>query len=140
MQKRICTPEFRHTVVCVDAYDENILQGRLYHPDTDIPMEFRGLMKLILAMEELLKKLCRKDNEEEIHRFVTSTETGNHLPEPPRQSGKRATFLIRVLFRQNASWQGSILWMEGRTEQSFRSVLELALLMDSALRPERRGL
>jgi hypothetical protein len=38
-----------------------------------------------------------------------------------------------VLFRQNASWQGSITWMEGKQEQSFRSALELIFLMNSAL-------
>jgi hypothetical protein len=40
---------------------------------------------------------------------------------------------VRVLFRQNASWQGSVTWMEGRQEESFRSALELLLLMKSAL-------
>ena len=48
--------------------------------------------------------------------------------------GKVATFTIRVLFRQHTSWQGTILWLEKNMEQSFRSVLELILLMDSALR------
>jgi len=37
------------------------------------------------------------------------------------------------MFRQHASWQGGVLWVEGKAEQSFRSALELILLMDSAL-------
>ena len=41
---------------------------------------------------------------------------------------------VRILFRQNASWQGSVLWREGGQEERFRSALELVLLMDSALR------
>lgn len=41
--------------------------------------------------------------------------------------------MVCVLFRQNASWQGSEQWIEGAREESFRSVLELALLMDGAL-------
>ena len=48
-------------------------------------------------------------------------------------SGKLATFYVRILFRQNASWQGSVAWLEGGSEQRFRSVLELLLLLDSAL-------
>ena len=43
------------------------------------------------------------------------------------------TFAVRILFRQNASWQGSVTWLEGNREESFRSVLELIFLMDSAL-------
>jgi hypothetical protein len=45
---------------------------------------------------------------------------------------------VRVLFRQNASWQGSLTWLEEGKEESFRSVLELLLLMHSALDPETR--
>ena len=46
--------------------------------------------------------------------------------------GELATLAVRVLFRQNASWQGTVAWLEGSREESFRSVLELLLLMDSA--------
>ena len=49
------------------------------------------------------------------------------------RTGKIATFTVRVIFRQNASWQGSVAWLEGGSEQRFRSVLELLLLLDSAL-------
>ncbi|MBE6598234.1 MAG: hypothetical protein E7638_02190 [Ruminococcaceae bacterium] len=47
--------------------------------------------------------------------------------------GKLATFTVRILFRQNTSWQGYLMWMEKGREESFRSVLELIFLMDSAL-------
>ena len=43
---------------------------------------------------------------------------------------------MRVLFRQHASWQGELLWLEKDARQSFRSALELITLMDSALRAE----
>jgi hypothetical protein len=44
-----------------------------------------------------------------------------------------ATFQIMVLFRQNASWQGSLIWREKELEAPFRSVLELIGLIDNAL-------
>ena len=47
--------------------------------------------------------------------------------------GKLATFEVKILFRQNASWQGCVTWLEEEKEEHFRSVLELAILMDSAL-------
>ena len=50
--------------------------------------------------------------------------------------GRLATFELQILFRQHTSWQGVILWRERNQEQSFRSVLELILLMDSALREQ----
>ncbi|MBP3332948.1 MAG: hypothetical protein J6M35_02775 [Clostridia bacterium] len=56
--------------------------------------------------------------------------------ENPREEfkeGALATFSLKILFRQNASWQGSIYWHDGRQEERFRSVLDLLLLIDSAL-------
>lgn len=44
-----------------------------------------------------------------------------------------ATFHLRLLFRQNASWQGTVTWVEQRQEVHFRSALELVFLMDSIL-------
>ena len=47
--------------------------------------------------------------------------------------GEMATFQVRVMFRQNASWQGSVRWVEEGKEENFRSVLELLHLIDSAI-------
>ena len=47
--------------------------------------------------------------------------------------GGNCTFQVTVRFRQNSTWQGSILWMEQNETQNFRSVLEMLRLMDEAL-------
>ena len=60
-------------------------------------------------------------------------------PETQITEGKEATFVVKVLFRQNASWQGTVTWVEGQMEQSFRSVLELLFLMDSAIQAQARA-
>ncbi|HHY63462.1 MAG TPA: hypothetical protein GX501_00290 [Clostridiaceae bacterium] len=46
----------------------------------------------------------------------------------------KATFIIKVLFRQNATWQGKIQWVEKNKTQNFRSDLEMLKLMDDALK------
>lgn len=43
------------------------------------------------------------------------------------------TFCVRIYFCQNASWQGSIQWLEGRKTLFFRSMLEMSMLMFGAL-------
>jgi len=43
-------------------------------------------------------------------------------------------FFIRVQYRCNSSWQGTIQWMEGKESCTFRSVLELGNLINSAKR------
>lgn len=44
-----------------------------------------------------------------------------------------ATFSVQILFRQNCSWQGEIVWFEGEKRLRFRSLLEMITLMDEAL-------
>ena len=57
------------------------------------------------------------------------------LSVPPAGKLKKGKecFLISIQYRQNASWQGALSWIEGGREENFRSVLELLLLIDSAL-------
>lgn len=43
------------------------------------------------------------------------------------------TFVIKVLNTQNATWQGTVTWTDGKRTESFRSALELIKLIDSAL-------
>ena len=56
------------------------------------------------------------------------------MPELSSETGKLATFVIRLMFRQHASWQGSATWVEARAEEPFRSVLELILMIDGAIK------
>lgn len=124
----------RTTTVCVDSYGDGVLQGRFYNPFYDRWVSFKSLTQFLNAMEQALDEM-------EFPRSFTETRNfAPPVPMPRRQCdshpgvGKLATFAIRVLFRQNTSWQGAVAWLEGRREERFRSVLELILLMDNALR------
>ena len=50
------------------------------------------------------------------------------------------TFIIQVLYRQNATWQGTIQWLEGRQTKLYRSVNELLKLMAEAAELTASGL
>lgn len=50
---------------------------------------------------------------------------------------KTGTFLVKILDQQNASWQGTVTWVEERQEQRFRSALELIKLIDGAIDENR---
>ena len=43
------------------------------------------------------------------------------------------TFLLNILNHQNATWQGTIQWVDEKKEQHFRSTLEMLRLLDDAL-------
>lgn len=53
-------------------------------------------------------------------------------PEIQIENAKILTFIVKVLYYQNATWQGSVQWLEGRQTRQYRSVNELLRLMGEA--------
>ena len=49
-----------------------------------------------------------------------------------KQSKKDKSFMIVIKDTQNASWQGTIEWLDQNKKQHFRSALEMIKLIDSA--------
>ena len=45
----------------------------------------------------------------------------------------KQTFVIDIIDQKNASWQGSVKWINTGKKENFRSALELLRLIDSAL-------
>jgi hypothetical protein len=52
---------------------------------------------------------------------------------------KKTTFIIQINNYQNATWQGTITWTNGRMTEYFRSALEMIKLIDSAVTEEGEG-
>lgn len=46
---------------------------------------------------------------------------------------ERGTFVVRILNTDNATWQGTVAWTEGKKTIPFRSALELLRLIDGAV-------
>ena len=133
MQNRIRSDPYRTTLVCIDSAQEGLLTGRVYHPYLPSGAEFKNLMQFLLVMEDLLDKLQFPQSFTAHRSFRMQPEPAPPLPsENEPHTGKIATFSVRVIFRQIASWQGSVTWLEEEKEENFRSVLELVLLMHSA--------
>jgi hypothetical protein len=131
-------PKSRKTVVCIDSYQDGIFQGRFYGPD-GTAQSFRSLSQFLVMMEQMLEQSNEPQSDTNHRSFsavLPPSAAGIHRDSSRR--GLRATYELQILFRQHTSWQGIVLWQEQHREQRFRSVLELILLMDSALR-EREG-
>lgn len=114
----------RKHILCVDSYENRILQGRLSGTEPE-EHAFSSLAELLVWLE------AQPDN---VH------PPGMDIyQEPPQEQfspvrrGAKATFELQILFQQHNSWQGLLKWREKNIEQSFKSALELVLLIDSAL-------
>ena len=128
--------EMKSSLIKVLSYDDKGLRGLLQNPFFPEEQYFENLTQFLMLMEWLLDELQFPQRGVEIRVFDqqgAQPAWAGRLP--PAYTGKRpiATFRVSVLFRQNASWQGSILWADRGTEAQFRSALELIGLMDSAL-------
>ena len=113
MGERFRGNSYRTTVVCVDSYAGGALAGRFYHPSCPNGERFSSLSRFFRKMEDMLDGL-------QFPQAFTAARAFAELPEGReealadeslRQEGKLATFAVRILFRQNASWQGSVTWL-----------------------------
>lgn len=133
--------QYRATRVCVDSYTGGVPVGRIYNPGIDGARTFCSMSRFLLCMEELLDQMNFPQSFAAARAFAPSqtaqkrgADAGTDEP-----AGALGTFIVRVLFRQNASWQGSVTWEETGREENFRSALELQLLMDGALKEALEG-
>lgn len=133
MADRAWGEAYRTTLVCVDSYDNGIPRGRFYNPCMTSVRNFYGLTHFLQEMESVLEKMDFPKAFTATRTFAPIQKQTEDPGEPELLTGDQATFALRILFRQNASWQGAVTWLEGKQEQSFRSVLELIMLLDSAL-------
>lgn len=118
MGKRMCE-------VAVRNYENHVMGGDVSHPAVEHRLCFVNEFELKEQMAAFLNP--RAPGEEEPAVIVPRTfrvSEGNFGP---------ATFVVRILFRRNATWQGTVSWKEKRCQVNFRSFLELLLLMQEAV-------
>ena len=128
------------------AYENGTLRGELYSQYLETPYVFISLIRMIGKMEEIFDEnkfpekfllprtfgVVKREKKAEPEKGIDAVKN----PESPvkkEAGGSKCTFEISVRFRQNATWQGQILWAEKNLKQNFRSVLEMLKLMDEAL-------
>ena len=130
------------------TYDNGLIMGELHNRYLTTPYEFFDLIQMIEKMEEIFDEknfpeaflspriLNPIKTEAKNKSFAGRADVMNNMKktiEQTGQNGKKCSFEISVKFRQNATWQGTILWIEKNLKQNFRSVLEMLKLMDEAL-------
>lgn len=125
--------------VKIVSYEDSLIKGILSCSQTESDIEFTGAIPLLLKMEQIMDQSNSPQRGEEPRNFgedlrkvpFADTAAGGRNTSERKQAV--ATFQINVMFRQNATWQGRLLWVDENMEASFRSVLELIRLLDSAL-------
>jgi len=133
------------------SYGRGLIKGSLHNRYLETPFVFYSLLRMIDKMEEVFDekkfpqaflkprtfeeargKVGRNKSVKQIKAAKVVTEdVDQSLYEGPGNA--KCTFDINVRYRQNASWQGHIFWVEKALNQNFRSVLEMIKLIDEAM-------
>jgi len=128
--------------ICVDLICDGYYTGRFYHYYSARPIQFHSQHELIVNIDTLCDQLDYPQAALRVRSFWPKRKRAVHRKEMRRQlskeqlsvnRGNMATFLVHVKYRQNATWQGTVLWAEENKQAHFRSALELIKLMDSAV-------
>lgn len=131
--------------VCVDGRKNFEMIGTIYNVYLPKPAKFRSVNEIVLIMETIFKTISFPQSYCEERAFSAKqrltqkrreeTEVRQYMDEDifTKEQGKKATFVIQVHFRQNATWQGTITWTDEKKAQRFRSTLEMLKLMGDAI-------
>ncbi len=121
----------------VDKTAEGDYLGVIEAEELERPITFSQTAHMVVALEDLLERRNFPKAASGIRTFGKHKEKDGvremELEEKTEQNKDKATFVVTVLYRQNATWQGTLKWLEGGKEEKFRSALELIKLMDSAV-------
>lgn len=117
--KRMCE-------VAVCDYREEAMGGEVSHPAVKDRFQFQNEFGLLEQLEHMFGERPADAAEES----VIVPRQGSIY----KGSVGPLTFLIRILFNKNATWQGIICWKETGEQACFRSYLEMLLMMEGAVK------
>jgi len=139
----IIQEDLKNIIICVDSYEDKLINGRIYNGFLGEEKTFYNLYQLLFEILNTIDKMNFPRPATEKRAFANAEKsTLEKQQDISLQSyqyslGKISTFNIKILFRQNSSWQGSISWVEGQCEDTFRSALEMLMLIDSAIATDK---
>lgn len=127
--------------VCVDGNFGKEITGRCYNRYSPYPVQFDDMNRLFIRMDQLMDTIDFPQSSTKNREFFKRQRVKKNggaisvktAEEVLKESGKKATFVVNVSYRQNATWQGKVLWAETGKSCYFRSALELMKLIDNAL-------
>ena len=141
-ERRLYAPNL--ICVCVNTTEAGDYAGLIWNQYSDRPDVFHNSIEMIHRMEALYDAWNFPQRSTGRRTFKITKETSPGMGQEgvvqlmdarrvQEKKGDKGTFIVRVKYRQNATWQGEVIWTEQKQKRCFRSALELLKLIDSAL-------
>ena len=99
-------------LLSVASYENKEISGAAVCPALHRRCVFSNLTQLLLKMEDMLNELNTPQRAMELRTFGSWREQPSPQEERESAGPVLATMKVTVLFRQNASWQGTVEWTE----------------------------
>ncbi len=130
--------------LCIDERTDADYNGKVYDQYHEEPVRFRGMLDALRCVEFYLDRMDFPQRST-VQRSFRKREmiSDDYGKRPVREEfmsnledkkGEEGTFIVQVKYRQNATWQGQVVWAEENKKMYFRSALELLRLIDDAMR------
>lgn len=131
-------------MVCVDGVENGDIYGRYFHrykkeetfflnsamlfSEVEQFYDIIGYPQAAMRTRNFIEREREKVPAKEHMTVIYDSQTLIQL------RGNLATFLVGVTSRQNASWQGDVVWMEQKIRKHFCSDMELVVFVDDAVK------
>lgn len=131
-------------MVCVDGVENGDIYGRYFHRYKKEETFFLNSAMLFSEVEQFYDIIGYPQAAMRTRKFIERER--EKVPAKEHMTviydsqtlmqfrGKLATFLVGVTSRQNASWQGDVVWMEQKIRKHFCSDMELVVFVDEAVK------
>lgn len=131
-------------MVCVDGVENGDIYGRYFHRYKKEETFFLNSAMLFSEVEQFYDIIGYPQAAMRTRNFIERER--EKVPAKEHMTviydsqtlmqfrGKMATFLVGVTSRQNASWQGDVVWMEQKIRKHFCSDMDLMVFVDEAVK------
>lgn len=131
-------------MVCVDGVENGDIYGRYFHRYKKEETFFLNSAMLFSEVEQFYDIIGYPQAAMRTRNFIERER--EKVPAKEHMTviydsqtlmqfrGKLATFLVGVTSRQNARWQGDVVWMEQKIRKHFCSDMELVVFVDDAVK------
>lgn len=132
--------------LCIDKRLDADYNGKVYDQYHEEPVRFRGMLDALRCVEFYLDRMDFPQRSTVQRTFRKQAIVLDDYGKRPvreeimsnleNKKGEEGTFIVQVKYRQNATWQGQVVWAEKNKKMYFRSALELLRLIDDAMQSE----
>lgn len=132
--------------VCVNDIQGGEISGKIYYCYAQDPVPFQSMAEMVLTLDGIFDDLeapaaepPRKTLKPVVPKEKEALRYCHDFKDFEISSGEKFSFFIKIRYRRNVSWQGSVHFSGDKCIYQFRSVLELMGYLTEKVGEHRNG-